>query len=196
MFRGEHLTLPEHSGTGQANAMASGSRSVRFAPGTSTEPDGDGSRSQTMRQGSFFDEPMDNINFQVDGMEETWDNTQVHPNETTQSGMVVRQPRPSYPRQGTNNNTDPVTDLSGPSMSMIPPNPPVGISPPFSTNWQQAGSLQGRSFAGPSIQNSEPVSKAPSLTEHDAALLLEDMVYDRKVMRDGNTGLPGTSMGR
>lgn len=149
-----------------------------------------------MRQGSFFDEPMDNINFQVDGMEETWDNTQVHPNEKSQSGMVVRQPRPSFPRQGTNNSTDPVLDLSGPSMSMIPPNPQVGISPPFSTNWQQAGSLQDRSFAGPPIQNSEPVSKAPSLTEHDAALLLEDMVYDRKVMRDGNTGLPGTFMGR
>lgn len=142
---------------------------------------------------------MDNIDFQVDGMEETWDNTgqnHILPNETNQSRLVGRHPRSSFARQDTNNSTDPAVNLSGRSISMIPPNPPIGITPPFGTNWQQAGSIQARSFAGPSIQSSEPVSKAPSLTEHDAALLLEDMVYDRKVMRDGNTGFPGTSMGR
>lgn len=141
---------------------------------------------------------MDNIDFQVDGMEETWDDGgQNHnlPNETNQSRLVVgRHPRSSSARQDTDNSTDPAMNLSGRSVSLIPPNPPVGITPPFSTNWQHAGSMQARSFAGPSIHSSEPVSKAPSLTEHDAALLLEDMVYDRKVMRDGNTGLPGTSM--
>jgi hypothetical protein len=188
MFRGEHLNMPENAGAG--GMIPSGTRSVRFASGL------DGPNAQATRQDSFFDEPLADPGFQVDEMEDTWNNTghnRTYQHNTGNSMIKDRRPRPAFSRQNTNNSLDPNLNIPGRSdhMHLPQPQPPSSISPPFGMNWDRSTDLHPRNLAGPSAQSSEPVSKAPSLTEHDAALLLEDMVYDRKVMRDGNAGLPG-----
>ena len=191
MFRGEHLPLSE----GASASVATGSRAVRFAPDASVEPNNEGSKYATRRE-SFYDDHAGDDGF-GDGTTNgpsTWNDTrQADPRNPGNLGFQTTEDlvRPTLSRQNTNSSTTPNLTAANHSFASHPL-PPSNISPPFSMNWNQTSSgLRPSDLAGPSTQHSEPASKAPSLTEHDAALLLEDMVYDRKVMRDGNTGLAG-----
>jgi len=205
MFRGEHLVPPEN-GAGfpsieskasieMTGSAASGSRAVRFA-GSGTDGQGSSRDPQQMTMNPMFDrQRSDSLAMDVAGFE-------GYPNDEDNT-FDRRGGSPIGRAFGMNDyeaSRNPSMVQRGPAEVMASLNP--SLKPPVDESRMPHTPLPPKSNAGwrpPDRRKelvrpggiSEPASKAPSLTEHDAALLLEDMVYDRNVMRDGATGLSG-----
>ena len=205
MFRGEHLVSPENGagfpsidikgGMDMTGGIASGSRSVRFS-GSGTDGQGSSRNPQQTTMDPRFDRQRSgSLAMDTSGFE-------GYPNDEDNS-YDRRGGDPIGRAFGANDyetSRNPTMVQRGPAEVMASLNP--SLKPPVDESRMPHTALPPKSSAGwrPSDRRkepgrpggiSEPVSKAPSLTEHDAALLLEDMVYDRTVMRDGAVELSG-----
>lgn len=209
MFRGEHL-VPAENGAGfpsidfkagieMTGSAASGSRTVRFA-GSGTNGQGSSRDPQQMTMNPKFNrQRSDSLALDVAGFEgypngedNTFDQREGSPigrafgmnDYQTSRNPLTAQRGPAEVMASLNPSLKPIVDESRMPHTALPPKSSAGWRP--SDRRKEVGRPGGIS---------EPASKAPSLTEHDAALLLEDMVYDRNVMRDGAAGLSGAHAG-